>query len=308
MIGGASAATASPLVPWDDYGDDQGGGDGGALHDGPRAVPPSIRRATKMSRKIRRAYGGPDGKISCRYCSKDIALGDAMRRIRRTGKCWHDACYAEAGRGGLIPPKVDEITTMTKRIRKLHGTGDDCSVRCQMCGKQIDIGMPMRRPKRSSACWHDGCYRLTWGMQTRSAGRPPYIVSNSKWLRMKKECMKCAGSKLCDHHRHIERTYRIPRAEALAAPRPAMFGRLAGGKPAAGAASANSGAAVPGDNGAGAAAATSPPAPPAMRANARMVAVAVGAGAGAGRTRTRRLRRHLHPADKPNNDAGAGSR
>ena len=182
-------------------------------------LPPRIRRSTKMTRRIQNSYGETetDGRIMCRYCSKRIVLGSAMRRVKRTGMCWHEECYMQAGRGGRLPPKIRTVRTMTKRIKKLYGGGDDHSVLCQMCGTEVEIGMKMRRACRTGMCWHEQCYRMTWGQCMRRAvapRRPAYRISNAKWKRMLSDCLKCAGSRLCDYHREMEAMYRVPRGES----------------------------------------------------------------------------------------------
>lgn len=181
-----------------------------------RPLPPRIRRATKMTRRIQNLYGDADagGSIACRHCSKRIVVGSAMRRVKRTGRCWHDECYAQASGGGRLPPKILAVRTLTKRTRKLFGTGDDRSVLCQMCGADIKIGQKMRRATGTGMCWHEQCYRLTWWESLRRAAAParrPYKISNTKWKRMLSDCLKCAGSRLCDEHRRMEAEYRVPR-------------------------------------------------------------------------------------------------
>lgn len=188
-----------------------------------RPLPPRIRRATKMTRRIQNLYGDADagGSIACRHCSKRIVVGSAMRRVKRTGRCWHDECYAQASGGGRLPPKILAVRTLTKRTRKLFGAGDDRSVLCQMCGADIKIGQKMRRATGTGMCWHEQCYRLTWWESLRRAAAParrPYKISNTKWKRMLSDCLKCAGSRLCDEHRRMEAEYRVPRdADAGAA-------------------------------------------------------------------------------------------
>ena len=186
---------------------------------GGRPIPPRIRRATTMTRRIQNLYGDANagGLVSCLHCSRRIDLGSAMRRVKRTGRCWHDECYALAGNGGRLPPKIRSVRTMTKRTRKLWGSGDDHSVLCQLCGAEIEIGMQMRRDVGTSLCWHEQCYRLTWFDGQRSAAapaRPAYKISNAKWKRMRSECMQCVGSLLCEKHRRIEAEMRVPRDAA----------------------------------------------------------------------------------------------
>ena len=179
------------------------------------SAPPRIRNATKMTRRIQNTYGDPkaDGRIMCRQCSERIVVGSAMRRVKRTGMCWHDECYMQAARGGRIPPKIRSVRVMSRRIKKLFGGGDDHSVLCQMCGTEVEIGMKMRRATGTRMCWHEQCYRMTWGECMRRAAaprRPAYQISNSKWKRMLSECLECAGSRLCEYHRGIEAKYRVP--------------------------------------------------------------------------------------------------
>ena len=192
-----------------------------------RAAPPRIKRSTKMTRRIQNLYGDADAdkRIMCRQCSGRIAVGSAMRRVKRTGRCWHEECYMQARRGGLIPPKIRSVRTMTKRIKKLYGGGDDHSVLCQMCGVEIEIGARLRRDLGTKMCWHEQCYRMTWSESMHRAVAPPrpaYKISDAKWKRMRSECMQCVGSRLCDYHRRIEAECRVPRdsgeAVAVAAP------------------------------------------------------------------------------------------
>ena len=193
------------------------------------STPPRIKRATKMTHRIQNTYGDAEagGRIMCRLCSKRITIGSAMRRVKRTGQCWHEACYVQAGRGGRMPPKIRSIATLTKRIRKLFGRGDDGSVLCQMCGTEIEIGTRMRRATGTGMCWHEQCYRMTWRECLRRAAapsRPAYKISNAKWKRMRSECLKCAGSRLCADHRRLEAECRVPceagAAAAAAGPAP----------------------------------------------------------------------------------------
>lgn len=191
------------------------GGGGGGSGSGAMSAPPRIRKATRMTRRIQNAYGdaAADGRISCLHCSQRIALGSPIRRVKRTGRCWHDDCYRHAGRGGLVPPKMRSIRRMTRRIKKVHGCGDDHSVLCQMCGREIAIGMEMRRATGTGMCWHEQCYQLAHGggaARPRTRPRPAYALSNAKWKRMLSECMECAGSLLCDKHRRIEAELRVP--------------------------------------------------------------------------------------------------
>ena len=181
-------------------------------------LPPRIRRTTKMTHRIQNLYGdaAADRRIMCQHCSRRIEIGSKMRRVRRTGNCWHEVCYSQAGQGGLLPPKIHVRRTMTRRIKKMFGRGDDHSVLCQMCGVEIEVGVAMRRAPNTRMCWHDTCYGMTWGGGGKKQGalappREAYIVSNTAWRRMLSACFKCAGSRLCDHHRHVEQRYRVPR-------------------------------------------------------------------------------------------------
>ena len=187
-----------------------------------RAAPPRIKHSTKMTRRIQNLYGDADAdkRIMCRQCSGRIAVGSAMRRVKRTGKCWHEECYMQARRGGLIPPKIRSVRTMTKRIKKLYGGGDDHSVLCQMCGVEIEIGARMRRDLGTRMCWHEQCYRMTWSESMHRAAAPPrpaYKISDAKWKRMRSDCMQCVGSRVCDRHRRIEAEFRVPRDQGDAA-------------------------------------------------------------------------------------------
>ena len=190
------------------------------------STPPRIQRATKMTHRIQNTYGDAEagGRIMCRLCSKRITIGSAMRRVKRTGQCWHEACYVQAGRGGRMPPKIRSISTLTKRVRKLFGRGDDGSVLCQMCGTEIEIGARMRRATGTGMCWHEQCYRMTWRECLRRAAapsRPAYKISNAQWKRMRSECLKCAGSRLCAEHRRLEAECRVPREAGTAGAGPA---------------------------------------------------------------------------------------
>lgn len=203
-------AAASPAAAAGGCGRAAGGTDAPA--------PPRIRSATKMTHRIQNLYGDAeaDRRILCMHCSRRIAIGSRMRRVKRTGRCWHEECYGRAGHGGRLPPKIRARTTMTRRIKKLFGGGDDHSVLCQMCRVEIGIGTAMRRPIGSRMCWHDTCYRMTWGGcgKARAAPAPSrdaYIVSNVKWKKMLSNCLKCVGSRLCDHHGHVEKMYRVPK-------------------------------------------------------------------------------------------------
>ena len=179
-----------------------------------QSLPPRIHRSTKMTRRIRNLYGDADGRIECRSCSEAIKVGSMMRRVKRSGQCWHEQCYMQAVHAGRLPPKIPSTRIMTERTRKLYGGGDDGSVLCQMCGGEIEIGTRLRRASRTRLCWHEQCYRLTWTECMHRAlrpARPACRISNAKWARMKSECMKCAGSRLCDYHRRIEAEFRVPR-------------------------------------------------------------------------------------------------
>lgn len=194
-------------------------------------APPRIRHATKMTHRIQNLYGdaAADRRILCMHCSRRIVIGSRMRRVKRTGKCWHEECYGRAGHGGRLPPKIRARTTMTRRIKKLFGSGDDHSVLCQMCRVEVEIGSAMRRPIGSRMCWHDTCYRMTWGGcgKARTAPAPSrdaYVVSNVKWKRMLSACLECVGSRLCDHHRHVEKRYRVPKKPRGAAAETVRFG------------------------------------------------------------------------------------
>ena len=179
-----------------------------------QSLPPRIHRSTKMTRRIRNLYGDADGRISCRSCSEAIKVGSMIRRVKRSGECWHEQCYMQAMNAGRLPPKIRFTRVMTARTRKLFGGGDDGSVLCQMCGGEIGIGMRLRRASGTRACWHEQCYRMTWTECLHRAAkpaRPACGISEAKWRRMRSECMKCAGSRLCDYHRRMEAEMRVPR-------------------------------------------------------------------------------------------------